>query len=197
MKKHDSVDDYIEKAPHWQDELRQLRKALLATGLDETVKWGAPCYTFAGKNLVGLAAFKSYVGLWFHQGALLSDPEHVLINAQAGKTKALRQWRFGSKREIKVRTVKAYIQEAIELQRQGKALKADRSKPVVLPPELRKALAANKRAKAAFEKLTPGRRREYADYVGEAKRESTRRARVEKAIPLIVAGKGLHDKYRT
>jgi uncharacterized protein YdeI (YjbR/CyaY-like superfamily) len=120
----------------------------------------------------------------------------VLVNAQAGKTKALRQWRFSLKRDIKVRAVKAYVNEAIELQRQGKELKPDRTRPVVVPAELKAAFAGNKRAKAAFEKLTKGRRREYADYIAEAKREATRQSRVEKVIPMIVAGQGLHDKYR-
>ena len=194
MNKHRSVDDYIASAPYWQDELRMLRGILRATVLDETLKWGAPCYTFAGKNVVGLGAFKSYVGLWFHQGALLSDPDGVLINAQAGRTRALRQWRFGSRREIKARRIKAYVNEAIELQRQGKRITPDRSRPVVVPAELKGALAKSKRAKAAFEKLTKGRRREYADYVGEAKREATRQARVKKVVPMILAGKGLRDR---
>jgi uncharacterized protein YdeI (YjbR/CyaY-like superfamily) len=196
MTKPRSVDEYIASAPYWQDELRQLRRILRSTPLEETVKWGAPCYTYAGKNIVGLGAFKSYVGLWFHQGALLSDPEGVLISAQAGRTRALRQWRFGSKRDIKVRAVRAYVNEAIELQRQGRAIKPDRSRPVVVPADLKAALAKSKRASAAFERLTKGRRREYADYVGEAKRQATRRDRVKKVIPMIVAGKGLNDRHR-
>ncbi len=97
-KRHKTVDDYIEAAEPWQDELIRLRKILRSTDLEETVKWGAPCYTHDGKNVVGMASFKSYVGLWFHQGALLGDKKKVLINAQEGKTKALRQWRFRRRR---------------------------------------------------------------------------------------------------
>jgi len=196
MKRSRTVDEYIDGAEQWQEELQMLRKILLAAPLTETVKWGAPCYTVDGKNVVGLAAFKEYVGLWFHQGALLSDPEGHLINAQPGKTKALRQWRFASKREIKPRLIKSYVLEAIALQKQGKGIKPERSKQVELPAELRGVFAANRRAKQAFAKLTPGRRREYAEYVAEAKRESTRQARIKKILPMILAGHGLNDRYR-
>lgn len=196
MKRYTSVDDYIDGAGQWQAELRKLRDILCATELEETVKWGAPCYTCEGKNVVGLGAFKSYVGLWFHQGALLSDPEGVLVNAQEGRTKALRQWRFDSGKDIKVRSIKAYVKEAIELARQGKEIKADRAKPIVIPPELAAAFKADKKAKAAFDALTKGKQREYADHVADAKREATRLSRVEKIIPMIAKGVGLHDKYR-
>lgn len=196
MKRFTSVDDYIDHAEHWQDELRTLREILQATDLEETVKWGAPCYTYDDKNVVGLGAFKSYVGLWFHQGALLEDPEGVLINAQDGKTKAQRQWRFESAKQIKARPIKAYVKEAIGLVRDGKEMKADRSKPVVIPPELAAAFKKDKKAKAAFDNLTKGKQREYADHVADAKRDTTRLSRVEKIMPMITKGVGLHDKYR-
>ncbi|NJO87983.1 MAG: DUF1801 domain-containing protein, partial [Chloroflexia bacterium] len=96
MKYSKSIEEYIENNPQWGKELTQLISIVRETGLEETIKWGAPTYTFNGKNIVGLGAFKSYVGLWFHQGALLADPEKKLINAQEGTTKALRQWRFNS-----------------------------------------------------------------------------------------------------
>ena len=197
MKRFQSVDDYIDSAEHWQKELRTLRKILQATPLEETVKWGGPCYVLEGKHVVGLGAFKSYVGLWFHQGALLSDPKGVLINAQEGKTKALRQWRFTSAKDIKPALIKAYVKEAVELQKQGKEIKPDRRKPAPKPPpQLAAALAANARAKRAFASLTPGRRREYVEHVAQAKREATKLDRVKKIIPMIAAGKGLHDRYR-
>jgi uncharacterized protein YdeI (YjbR/CyaY-like superfamily) len=196
MKRYDSVDAFIDGAEQWQAELIQLRKIVNSTPLEETVKWGAPCYTLDGKMLVGFGAFKSYVGLWFYQGALLSDPEKVLINAQEGKTKALRQWRFASKKEIKVRLIKSYIQEAIELQQQGKAIKPARNKSLTVPSELRTALAGHPKVKAAFEALTKGKQREYADHIAEAKREETKLKRIEKILPMIVEGKGLNDKYR-
>ena len=196
MKRYKSVDEYVASAEHWQAELARLREIVASTPLEETVKWGAPCYTHQGKNVVGLGAFKSYVGLWFHQGALLEDSEGVLVNAQEGKTKALRQWRFTSKSQIRARTIKAYIKEAIALVEQGKEIKPDRSKRIVIPDELAGAFRKNNKARAAFDKLSKSCQREYADHVGDAKREETRLRRVEKIIPMILEGKGLHDKYR-
>lgn len=196
MMRAKSVDAYIDSLELWKDELTKLREILNSTELEETVKWGGPCYTLDGKISVGMAAFKSYFALWFHQGALLSDPEKVLVNAQEGRTKALRQWRFASKKEIKVRTIKAYVKEAVELERAGKRIPADRSKPVVVPPQLKTALAKNAKAKTAFSALTKGKRREYTDYIAEAKREETKQQRLKKILPMIVAGKGLNDKYR-
>lgn len=191
-----SIDEYFDGLEQWQAELTRLREILNSTELEETVKWGAPCYTIDGKLVVGMSGFKSYFGLWFHQGALLSDPEKVLINAQEGRTKALRQWRFSSKKEIKVRPIKAYVKEAIELERAGKRIAPDRSKPLTIPPQLRDALAKNAQAKAAFASLTKGKRREYADYIADAKREETKQNRLKKIVPMIKAGQGLNDKYR-
>ncbi|MEM1186680.1 MAG: DUF1801 domain-containing protein [Planctomycetota bacterium] len=196
MSKPKSVDDYIASADHWGDELASLRAVLLKTELEETIKWGAPCYTLEGKNVVGLAAFKAYVGLWFHQGALLSDPKGVLINAQEGKTKALRQWRFTKPSEIKPRIIASYVNEAIELQRSGRDLKPDRAKPVSIPDELAEALRVDKKANASFDKLAKGKQREFADHVSEAKKQETRLKRAAKAIGLLREGKGLNDKYR-
>lgn len=196
MKRYKSVDAYIAGAEHWQAELIRLREILTSTSLEETVKWGAPCYTHHGKMVVGIGAFKSYVGLWFYQGALLADNEGVLISGTEGKTKAMRQWRFSSPKEIKARLIKAYVKEAIALQEAGQEIKADRSKPVVIPPELKKALAKNKKAQAAFGKLTKGKQREYTDYVAAAKREETKAKRIVKILPMIAEGVGLNDKYR-
>lgn len=196
MKRFTTVDDYIASAERWQSELIRLREILLSTPLVETVKWGGPCYTHNDKMVVGLGAFKSYVGLWFFQGALLADKDKVLINAQEGRTKALRQWRFASMKGIKAQKIKSYVKEAIQLQEQGKQIKADRSKPVVVPPELKKCLAKNKRAQAAFKELTKGKQREYADYIADAKRAETKAKRIEKVLPMIESGIGLNDKYR-
>ncbi len=196
MHRAESVDEYIEEHPEWAKALAKLRKILNATELEETVKWGGPCYTIDGKNVVGIAAFTEHVALWFHQGVFLSDPDNVLINAQEGTTKALRQWRFRSEREIKVAKVKAYVLEAIENQKQGKAIKPDRNKPVLVPPELQAALAKKAKAKEAFAALTPGRQREYAEHIASAKRAETKTSRLAKILPMIAAGGGLHEKYR-
>ena len=196
MKRYTTVDDYIAGAEHWQKELIRLREILQSTPLEETVKWGAPCYTHQGKMVVGIGAFKSYVGLWFYQGALLTDKDNVLISGSEGKTKAMRQWRFASLKEIKARPIKAYIKEAIALQEAGQEIKADRSQPIIVPPELKQAFTRNKKAQTAFGKLTPGKQREYADYITAAKRDETKAQRIVKILPMIAAGVGLNDRYR-
>jgi len=196
MERTKSVDDYIAKASHWQNELRVLREILRTTELDEGVKWGSPCYTYDGKNVVGLASFKSYVGLWFHQGVLLQDKNSVLITAGDGTTKALRQWRMTFAGDIKPSVIKRYVEEAIKLAKEGKAIKPDRARPVVIPPELKRALRREKGATAAFSNMRLGLRREFSDYIADAKRTETKLSRIAKILPMIIAGVGLNDKYR-
>jgi len=196
MRRSKSVDDYIANASAWQEELVRLRAVLNATPLTEEVKWGAPCYTHKGKNIVGIGAFKSYFGLWFYQGALLKDDKSVLINAQEGKTKALRQWRMASGKDIKPAIIKRYVKEAMSLVDQGREIKADRAAPLEIPVELQKALRREKDATAAFAELRLGLQREYADYVASAKRDDTKRKRIARILPMIEAGIGLNDKYR-
>ncbi len=196
MKRFKTVDEYVAAQTTWQDEIRRLRQILQSTPLNEEVKWGGPCYTYKGKNVVGMAAFKSYFGLWFHQGALLSDPDGVLLNCQEGKTRALRQWRMESKKDIKATRIKAYVREAMKLVDAGKEIKPQRDKPLELPAELVAALKKNRAARAAFDKLSKGRQREYAEHIAEAKRDETRARRLAKILPMIAAGIGLHDKYR-
>lgn len=195
MQKAKSVDDYYANTP-WHDEIARIRKILLATPLTEELKWGAPCYTFDGQNVVGVASFKSYFGLWFHQGALLRDEANVLINAQKGTTKALRQWRMSSAADIKVGVVKSYVKEAIQLVKDGRKIEPARNKPVVVPPELKTAFNKNAKAAKAFDKLRMGLQREYANYITDAKQSATKTRRIEKILPMIVSGNGLNDKYR-
>lgn len=196
MQRAESVDEYIANASDWQDELLRLRDILRATPLAEEVKWGGPCYTYKGRNVVGIGGFKSYFGLWFHQGALLKDDARVLINAQEGKTKALRQWRMLSAKNIKPATIKGYVKEAMVLIDQGQEIKADRTASVDVPTELQKAIRSHKGASAAFKELHRGLQREYADYVASAKRDDTKQRRIAKILPMIVTGIGLKDKYR-
>ena len=157
MKSYKSVDDFVRATKIWHDEIVKLREILLSTGLVETVKWGGPVYTHNCKNIVGIGGFKSYFGLWFFQGALLADDKKVLINAQEGLTKAQRQWRLTSAKEITARTIKAYVKEAIALADAGKKIKADLDKPIVIPPELKTTLTGNKKANAEFKKMTKGK----------------------------------------
>ncbi len=196
MLRFKTVDAYIKSEKVWQDELIQLRKILNSTPLVEEVKWGAPTYTHKGKNVVGLAAFKDYFGIWFHQGVFLTDKNNVLINCQEGKTRGLRQWRMAGKKEIKPRIIKSYVMEAIGLVEQGKSIKPQRGKPVVIPPQLKAALETNNKPATAFEALTLGKKREYTEYIADAKREETKLKRLDKILPMIESGVGLNDKYR-
>ena len=192
-----SVEEIIAQL-NFSDELLKLRQILLETELTETVKWGMPVYTVHGQNIVGIGVFKTYFGLWFYQGAMLDDPASVLINAQEGKTKALRQWRMHSARDIKTGTIKKYIREAIMNAREGKQISIAKAK-VTYPKidgALAELLATSKNLKTAFGKLSPAKQAEYARYVLEAKRETTKQSRIEKIRPLILEGKGLNDKYR-
>ena len=196
MDKTRTPDAYFAKESPWREELQAVRKALLATGLAEEIKWGSPFYTFEGKHIVGLTAFKNYFCLWFPQGALLKDDKKVLMNAQEGVTRAQRQWRMATAKDIKPAVIKAYVKEAVALAKEGKEIKPRRARPLVVPAELKAALAENKKAKTSFDAMTKTLRREYADYIAEAKQAATKARRLEKIMPLIVAGKGLNDKYR-
>ena len=195
MKRYKTVDDYIAASTQWGAELDRIRGILRSTELEEDVKWGAPCYTFDGKNVVGMAGFKAYFGLWFHQGALLKDDSNVLINAQEGKTRALRQWRMESAKDIKPAVIKRYVKEAIQLVKDGKAV-ATTKPDVTVPPELEAALEKSKIAQKKFSALTPGRQRDYSEYIASAKRDDTKQNRLKKIMPMIRQGIGLNDKYR-
>lgn len=192
-----SPDDWYAAVTKWPEEVAELRKILTALPLEETIKWNMPVYVSGGRNVVGVGAFKSYFGLWFYDGALLADKSDVLTNAQAGKTQALRQWRMLGAADIKPAIVRRYVKEAIQLAADGKTV--PRTKPktrLTLPQELNDALRANPELKQSFTALTAAQRREYATYIGEAKRAETRRQRTDRAIPLILSGAGLNDRYR-
>ncbi len=197
MEKHISVDAYIEAKPQWTTALKVLRSIALASGLTETVKWGVPVYTTKnGKNVIGLGAFKSYVGVWFYNGALLKDEANMLLNAQEGKTKALRQWRFESLEAIPQELLKAYIDEAIQNQLAGKEIKPVKKVAFEIPSELETVLNEDTVLKEKFKELTAYKQREYAEHISEAKREATKQNRLKKIIPMIQSGIGLNDKYR-
>ena len=198
MRKSASVEEYIASAGEWKASLILLRELFSSTSLEETIKWGMPVYTLNNKNVAGISAFKSWTGIWFYQGVLLKDEKGVLINAQEGTTKALRQWRFTSVNEISARraTILAYLDEAIRNQKQGKEVKPDRNKILLIPAELEQALSQDPALKDSFEALSLSKKREFAEHVGSAKREETRIQRLEKVIPMILEGIGLSDKYR-
>ena len=197
MKKVNSVEEYIESNAHWVVALTQLRDIIQETELVETLKWSAPVYTINGKNVVGIGAFKNHFGIWFFNGVFLKDEQHVLVNAQEGKTKALRQWRFTSLNDINKPLVLAYIKEAIENQKLGKEIKSEKKgNHVVIPSELEDALKLNTDLNQSFKALSPYKQREYAEYIDTAKREATKQIRLEKITLMILQGVGLHDKYK-
>lgn len=196
MKRHKTVEEFLGDLDTFQAEATRLREILQSTPLEEEIKWDAPAYTHQGKIVVGIGAFKKHFALWFHQGALLKDQAGHLVNASEGKTKALRQWRFESAKDIKVRAIKAYVKEAIALADAGQEIKPTRNRPIDVAQELEAALSQKSADKKAFAALTPGKRREYANYIAEAKRAETKTKRIEKILPMIRAGAGLHDKYR-
>ena len=151
--------------------------------------------THNGKMVVGLVAFKNFFTLWFYQGALLTDQHNVLINAQEGKTKAMRQLRFEHAQSIDYDIVKAYIDEAIQNQKDGKEIKVERSKPLAIPEILQARLDDYSDLKAKFDALSLSKQRDFCTYIDEAKRKETKLKRLEKIEPMILEGIGMNDKY--
>ena len=197
MTKDERVDAYIDKNQKYLEALLKLRKLALESGAVETVKWGMPTYTVEGKNVFGLAAFKEHVGIWFFQGAIHSDPLGVLKNAQEGKTHAMRHWKFTTAKDIKATKVKTYLKEAIENQKAGKKAIIPKVKKVtVLPEHLKEALSKDPKLQANFDGLTPGRQRDYCEYINTAKRETTKLTRLDKILPMIRRGVGMDDFYK-
>ncbi len=190
------VDEYLDnKVNDWQRPiLSTIRRCILECGLTEEIKWGIPSYNHHG-NVVGFAAFKNHCGLWFHEGAMLKDKDKVLINAQDGKTSALRQWRFVEGDKVDEKLLKAYVSEAALNMEKG--IKTPKKKiEVVVPELLQNAMEAEPAVLEYFNSLAPSHRREYAEHISEAKQEATKLRRLEKSMSLMREKKGLHDKYK-
>jgi len=198
MKKVQSIEAFFAIESKWQSALAQLREIIKTLPLEETLKWGTPVYTYKGKNVIGLAGFKNHFCLWFFQGVFLKDKTKKLVNAQEGTTKALRQWRFESEADLSAEKelIKAYILEAIENEKQGKRIKPTKNIGFEIPKIFQEILDKDSALKKAYNALTPGRQKDYALHIGEAKREVTALSRIEKSKALILAGKGLYDKYK-
>lgn len=188
------VDWYFDKAEKWQEEIKKLREIVLECELNEELKWGCPCYTFQKDNIVLIHTFKEYCALLFFKGALLQDNEGMLIQ-QTENVQAARQARFTSLKEIgeKEARLKAYIYEAIEVEKAGLKVEMKKTKEYNVPEEFQVKLDEMPNLRKAFEALTPGRQRGYLLYFSDAKQTKTREARVEKCIPQILDGKGLED----
>lgn len=197
MKKPTSVEEYIESHINFSEALTLLRTLILSTEVEETIKWNAPVYMVNGKNVIGLGAFKNHFGIWFFNGVFLKDEAKILINAQENKTKALRQMRFNNIDDIDKTMVLAYVKEAIENQKLGKEIKpARKGKTVTIPIELNTEFTVNTALKTAFNALTPGKQREYCEYIETAKRDATKQTRLKKIKPMILNNIGLYDKYK-
>src|SRR6187399_3289864 len=188
------VDFFFDKDTKWQKEYGKLRKIALDCGLEEQLKWGCPCYTFQKTNIVLIHGFKEYCALLFFKGALLNDPNGILIQ-QTKNVQSARQIRFTNVREIvkMEKILKAYVYEAIEVERAGLKVKLKKTSEFKVPEEFQKRLDKNTTLKKAFDALTPGRQRAYIFYFSQAKQSKTREARVEKYLKQILAGKGLDD----
>ena len=196
MEKSEKVDAYIAKQGNHREVLQKLREILAKYPCTETLKWAMPTYVYQGRNLIGIGAFKKYVGLWFFQGALLRDDHKLLHNAQEGKTKAMRQVHFFEAKDVDETVMKLYIEETLENQERGMKIDSDRTKKNIrVPVELERALA-RKELMGSFEGLTEGRKREYAEYIASAKKEQTKMNRLTRILPLIENGKGLNDQYK-
>lgn len=188
------VDEYISKSKQWQEELEKLRGIILDCQLTEELKWGVPCYTFQKSNIVLMHIFKEYCAILFFKGALLKDARGILIQ-QTKETQAARQIRFTHVREIieMEPVLKAYIYEAIEVEKAGLKVNFKETAEFTIPEEFQNKLAENAALKTAFDALTPGRQRAYLLYFSAPKQSKTRESRVEKYMQQILKGKGLND----
>jgi uncharacterized protein YdeI (YjbR/CyaY-like superfamily) len=188
------VDEYLRKAKKWQQEFKKLRMIILDCGLIEELKWGVPCYTFEKRNIVLIHGFKEYCALLFFKGALFKDAKGILIQ-QTENVQAARQIRFTNVREIVeiAPILKAYIDEAIEVEKAGLKVNFKKTAEFKIPKEFQHKLDKTPALKKVFAALTPGRQRGYIFYFSQPKQSKTRAARVEKCVPQILSGKGLND----
>src|SRR6478672_9854445 len=192
---NNKVDLFLDKASNWKQEMTLLREIILDNkDLTEDYKWMHPCYTLQGKNVVLIHGFKDYCALLFHKGALLKDPEGMLIQ-QTENVQSARQMRFTGINQIKQQKaiIKDYIKEAVAIQRSGKKVTLKETKDFSIPEELTIKLKEDKDLHNAFYALTPGRQRAYLFYFGQAKQSQTRASRIEKYVPKILDGKGIDD----
>lgn len=188
---------FWDKTDQWTKELEHLKSILIKTDLIETTKWGTSVFTFKNKNVIGIGGFKSYFGLWFFNGVFLKDKNKLLINAQEGKTKALRQMRFQSLEEVDEKIILDYVKEAISIEEKGLAIKPEtKKKESITSNFLDNEFQNNPNLKVAFDKFTTYKQNEFIEYIATAKQEKTKVTRFEKIKPLILENIGLNDKYR-
>lgn len=184
-----------DKVNQWAEELGLLRTIIQKTELVETTKWGGEIYTINHKNVLGIGGFKSYFGIWFMNGVFLKDEAKVLVNANEGVTRGLRQWRFQSAEEVNEKLLLQYIQEAIANEKAGLAIKPEKKERKHCA-FLAQALEEDEQLRVALERFTPYKQKEFWEYMATAKQEKTKATRLEKIKPMILSGKGLNDTYR-
>jgi uncharacterized protein YdeI (YjbR/CyaY-like superfamily) len=188
------VDAFLANEKKWREEFKKLRRIILDCQLTEELKWGQPCYALEGNNIVLMHGFKEYCALLFMKGALLKDAKGVLVQ-QTENVQSARQIRFTNVEEISKmeKTLKSYINEAIEVEKAGLKVELKKTKDFKIPEEFQAKLDALPALKTAFDALTPGRQRAYLFYFSQPKQSKTRESRVEKYIPNILDGMGLDD----
>ncbi len=193
MEQFDDVDAYVAASRVWPDEISTLRPILLGAGLQEAIKWGKPCYSVDGTNIVIMQEMKDFLALMFFKGALLEDPAGVLHD-QGPNSRSARRMEFTSVDQIgeQASLIAAYVDQAVQVEQAG--LTVEPAPEPDWSPELRERIDNDEAFKAGWESLTPGRRREYHLQIAGAKKPETRRARVEKFAPRISAGRGLRDR---
>ncbi len=188
--------NWYQSRGNWQEAEELMHEIIQQTSLKKEFKWGSYIYTHKGKNVIGWGGFKNFFSLWFYNGVFLTDRDKHLISASEGKTKALRQWRFEDVKDMNAEKIAAYIQESIQTIDEGKELKPTKS-PMKAPAGLLlEALQTDTTFAESFQALTPGKQKEYIEYIDEAKQEKTKQSRLEKIKPLVLAKKGLNDKYK-
>lgn len=192
--KNPNVEWFFKKDTPWKDEYAKLREIVLDCGLTEELKWGCPCYTLEGSNVVLIHGFKDYCAYLFHKGVLLKDPKKIMIQ-QTANVQSARQIRFQHLDQITdmEKVLKSYIKEAIKIEKAGTKVEMKKTSEFNMPDEFKKRLDKSAVLKKAFAALTPGRQRGYLLYFSSAKQSKTREERVEKYAPKILKGKGLED----
>ncbi len=192
---NNKIQQFLEQARSWKEEMTLLHEIVTQNAeLQQDFKWMHPCYTFQGKNVVLIHGFKEYVALLFHKGALLQDPENLLVQ-QTENVQAARQLRFTHAEEIleQKELITAYIHEATELENSGRKITFKSISDYPVPDEFREVLQTNNNVKRAFESLSPGRRKAYLFHFSQAKQSATRKARIERCLPKILNGEGRND----
>jgi len=187
------VDAFVSRAKTWQGVIRKLRAILLDCGLDEDIKWGKPCFAFEGANVAIIQPFKAHCALMFFKGALFNDA-HGLLRNQGQNTQSALRLEFTSEAQVKKAVLVSYVRQAIAVEKAGLTVDFKAKRELVLPSELTQILQKDRKLANAFHALTPGRQRGYVLYFTGAKRSLTRSARIEKLIPRILAGLGMHDR---